>query len=321
MIKSLKSNIITSIKNKKINIFLLFFLLAFIILIFTKLSKEYTNTIAFSIDKTNVPQEYVILNNSDSILNITLQTHGFKWLEYYLSKPKVTIDFIKDVNKNDSSFIWKKSIAYLNSTDEFGAQVNLVNISPERLVFKFDVNLVKKTPVYLNSNIKFSPGFDVSDAYNIEPDSVLVIGPKVVASKIDSIGTQMVNLTEVKSDINQEVMLKLPEGSNELIFSSPSVTLNAKVEKFTEGSLKIPVLIKNVPDSITIKHFPKFVNVIYYTSLKNFNDITAKDFKVECDYSKLENEQSFLIPELTKAPKFVKNVKINQQHIEFIITE
>jgi len=295
--------------------------MSFVILIFTKLSREYTNTIAFHIDKTNVPKEYVILNESDSILNITLQTHGFKWLEYYLTKPKVTIDFSKDVKKIDTTFVWNKSMAYLYSTGQFGEQVNLINIAPDNLIFKFDVNLVKKIPVNLKSNIKFSPGFDMLGTYKMEPDSILVIGPHIIASKIDSVETVMVNLEDIKSDINQKVNLKLADANNDLIFSNHSVTLTAKVEKFTEGSLKIPVSITNVPDSITIKHFPKVVNVIYYTSLQNFNNITAKDFRLECDFSSIEDEQSFLIPKLTKSPKTVKNVKINQQHIEFIITE
>jgi hypothetical protein len=56
-------------------------------------------------------------------------------------------------------------------------------------------------------------------------------------------------------------------------------------------------------------------------SLSNFNAISAKDFEVICDYSKAINNQSLLVPELKRFPKSVKNVKINQQRIEFIILE
>ena len=73
MIKKLRTQILASIKSRKINIFLLFLLMSFLILIFSKLSKNYTNTLAFKIEKINVPEEKVILNNSDSILNVTLK--------------------------------------------------------------------------------------------------------------------------------------------------------------------------------------------------------------------------------------------------------
>jgi YbbR domain-containing protein len=93
------------------------------------------------------------------------------------------------------------------------------------------------------------------------------------------------------------------------------------VEKFTEGVVKVPVTILNIPEGLLIKYFPKEVNVTFYTSLNNFNKVKAKDFKVVCDYSKLGEKQSFLIPEIRNKSEFAKAVKLNQQHIEFIILE
>src|SRR5690606_9544019 len=106
MLHKLRKEIITSIKNRKIHVFFLFLLMAFIILIFSKLSNEFTNTITFDINKINVQQENVILNDSTAKLNVTLKTHGFKWLSYYVNSPKITIDFSKDVTKTKSTFIW-----------------------------------------------------------------------------------------------------------------------------------------------------------------------------------------------------------------------
>lgn len=321
MIKKIKSDIKTSIKNRKINVFFLFLFFAFIILIFTKLSKEYTNTVAFKIDKVNVPQENIILNDSNAVLNITLKTHGFKWLRYYFDKPKIAIDFVNDVDKVDSTYIWSKSKAYLLESTQFGKQVELLNISPDTLLFRFDVNLVKKVPVILNTDIKFSQGFDIAKPCKITPDSVEVIGPNVLASQFKSIETEQVVLTDVKSNIKKTVQLKLPNESNDLKFSNKAVSLTAIVEKFTEGTVEVPVTIKNIPNNKTLKYFPKVVNVTYYTSLSSFKKITVKDFKVVCDFSKVIDNQSFLSPEITKYPEEVKRVKVNQQQIEFIIVE
>lgn len=319
MLRKIKSDILTGIKNKRINVFILFLLLAFIILLFTKLSKDYTNTINFSIEKINVPQEDVILNNSTP-LNITLKTHGFKWLTYYFSKPKITIDFSKDVYKKDNIFIWHKTKAYLENT-QFDKQIELLNISPDTLFFKYDVNMVIKVPVKLNSNIKFSPGYNVSTPFVLVPDSIVVIGPKAIVSNIKKIETTSVLLKDVKSNVSETVKLKFPKNSSDLTFSNDNVLLKATVEKFTEGTLKIPVNIINVPDNIKLKYFPKEVNVSYYVSLSNFNGISAKDFKVVCDFSKAINNQSLLVPEIERFPETVKNIKINQQRIEFIIIE
>ncbi|WP_246124821.1 CdaR family protein [Algibacter pacificus] len=318
MIKTLKTHLLSSIKSKKINVFLLFLLSAFIILIFNKLSKEYTNTLVFSVEKQQVPLEHVILNDSANVLAITLKTHGFRWLNYYMSKPKIKIDFAKDVYRKDSAYVWHKSIKYLANT-QFDDQVELLNISPDTLYFKYGVNLVKTVPIQLKSDIKFALGYDISGDYNLKPDSVTIIGPDVLVSKLDFIDTKLVTLADVKTNIIKNLALDFPN-TTDLKFSTDLVTLSANVGKFTEGKLKVPIEIINIPENLNIKYFPKEINVSYYVSLNNFNSVTVKDFKVVCDYSKV-GKGSTLTPELVERPEQVKNAKINQQLIEFIITK
>lgn len=319
MVRKLKSHILASIKNKRINVFILFLLSAFVILMFTKLSKQYTNTIAFKIEKINVPNENVILNDS-VFLNITLKTHGFKWLTYYLSKPKIKIDFINDVYKEDGVFVYSKSKAYLNNT-QFDNEVELLSISPQKLTFRYGVNLVKKVPVKINTDIKFSPGYSNSSAFMIEPDSIVIVGPNILVSEFEFIEMETLTIKDVRTDLNEIIKLKLPINSTDLKFSTKQVFLKAKVEKFTEGTLKIPVTLINAPKNSVIKYFPKTVSLSYYVSLSDFSTITKKDFKVVCDFSKTNENQSFLIPELVKEPSTVKNIKIGQKRIEFIITK
>ena len=319
MIKKLKSEIVTSIKNRKINVFILFLLSAFIILIFTKLSKDYTNTLIFNIDKINVPQENGIVNDSNSQLSITLKTHGFKWLNYYFKKPKITIDFNKDVYKKDSVFVWSKSRAYLSNT-QFDKQVQLLDINPDTLLFRYDVNLIKTVPIILNSEITYSSSYDASSVFKLEPDSIQVVGPKVLVSKIKNVQTRKLVLTDVRTDIIERIKLKVPKNNSEIKFSNDEVDLKTTVEKFTEGTLKVTVSVINVPKSIKLKYFPKEINVFFYVSLSNFNAVESKDFKVQCDYNTINNS-SFLIPELIKFPKKVKSAKISQKRIEFIISK
>ncbi|MEW4924211.1 YbbR-like domain-containing protein [Algibacter sp. 2305UL17-15] len=319
MIKKLKTELLTSIKNKRLNVFLLFLFSAFVILIFTKLSKDYTNTLTFNIKKINVPQEKVILNDSNNKLELTLKTHGFKWLKYYFTKPEITIDFSKEVSKLKGAYVYTKPVSYLNEKKQFQNQIKLLNVSPDTLVFKYDTNMVKKIPVLANTDITFAPGFDVLRHYRTDPDSVVVVGPHELVQELEVLETELVTLKDIKKNISQTVKLVLPENQKNLKFSVKEVELIADVEKFTEGTVKIPVDIINLPDSLSIKYFPKEIKVSYYTSLSHFNSISSNDFKVVCDFKKVSNNQSNLIPEITRFPENVKRIKLSQQHIEFII--
>jgi len=319
IMNKLKADILASFKNKRINVFILFLFFAFVILIFTKLSKEYTNTIPFNIEKLNVPQGNVILNDSLK-LNLTLKTHGFRWLSYYFSNPKIKIDFSKDVYNEDKVFVWNKSEAYLNNT-QFDKEVEILSISPNPIKFRYGVNMVKKVPVKIKTDISYALGYDITGEVTSEPDSITVVGPDILVSKIEFLDLEGLVLKSIRADVNEIVKLKLPENRSDLKFSKEEVVVKAKVEKFTEGTLKIPVLVINVPAKIKLKYFPKMVNVSYYVSLNTFKDIKPKDFKVVCDFKKINDDQSFLIPELKRKPETVKNAKINQQRIEFIVTK
>lgn len=320
MIKILKSKIMSSIKNKRINIFILFLMISFGILLLTKLSKSYTNTIAFRINQINVPEEYVLFDNERK-LNISLKTQGFDLLKYYIGKPSINIDFSQNIVKNDSCYVWNSSTGYSNIISQFDKDIEVININPDTLKFKYDINSIKTVPIVVNSKLNFSLGYDLIDSFKLEPDSIRIIGPETLISEIKNIQTDTIALKDVNKDIHITIPLKLPTPIGELKFSGNQTLVTATVGKFTEGSLKIPVRVINIPDSLTIKYFPKFVNVSYYTSLQNFNNIKKEDFSVECNFSDLTESQPYLEPAVVKSPKTVRNVRIDQKQIDYIITE
>jgi hypothetical protein len=181
--------------------------------------------------------------------------------------------------------------------------------------------MVKKVPVILKADISFSPGFNMSSSLISEPDSITVVGPDILVSEITALETEVVTLKDVRADLSETIQVKLPKSISNLKFSSKQIVLKGQVEKYTEGTLKIPVSIINTPKNTKLKYFPKVVSVSYYVSLSSFNTIVPKDFKVVCDFNKTNESQSFLIPELVQYPETVKNARVGQQRIEFIITK
>lgn len=318
---ALKSKILKTIKSKRINVFLLFFSLAFTILVLTKLSNDYTNTLTLNVETSNVPEELVVLNDSTHKLKVTLETHGFKWLKYYIWTPKINIDFVEDVSKLDSSFVWSKSKDYSSVSNQFDKSDKILSINPDSLKFRYDVNAVKYLPIIAKTNISYDPGYNMLNAIEIVPDSVKVIGPATLLSKLESLETKDFERKEVKTSIDSKLPLHLEGLNSDIRIAVKEVTLKAKVEKFTEGTLNVPVQVINVPNGMLLKYFPKSINVSYYTSLNAFNSITVNDFKVVCDYNDIKENNTYLTPFLAKQPKAVKSTRLHQQKIEFIIAK
>lgn len=320
MVNNIKSKIVRSIKNKRLNVFGLFLLISFFILVVTKLSEIYVETIPFSIEYKNLPENNVITLDSLPKVNVTVSTNGFNLLSYYFYSPTYSLDFENNTSIKDNTYLWLAEKGTYDFKQQLGTSVKIVSVKPDTILFPYGVLTVKTVPVVLSSKVYYAPGYDALEELIIEPDSVKVIGAEQELSKINFVETQPFDLNDVKSDLNDVVKLEFPEASKRLKISEESITIKAEVEKFTEGEFEIPVTILNKPNTLDINYFPKQINVYYYVSLKDYKLVKANDFKIECDYNNvLKNGQSFFTPKLIINSNSVKSAKLKQNKVEYII--
>ncbi len=317
---ALKSKIQSAIRSGKFNIFLLFVVISFVILLLSKLSKDYTKTVTFDIKAINLPEEQVIIKDSTHKIDVLLKTYGFKLMRYYLSNPRLAVN-LDNTQNVDGIYIWTSALNAGDIRAQFSDNVEVQSIMPDTIVFDYDVNYVKKVPVVLLSKINYAPGYNVKDGYLLEPDSVRLIGPRAVVDIITEVLTDTLILSDVKTNIDQKLNLKLPEQIETIAMSSKKVVIKGNVDKFTEGTVQVPVSIKNLPRGVSVNYFPKKVSVIFNTALSNYKSVKANDFSVECDYKNLTSQSSFLVPKLVKKPSIVTTAKINQSKIEFILSQ
>jgi len=316
----LKSRIQSAIRSGKLYKFFLFLTISFIILLLSKLSKDYTKTVSFDVDMVNLPEERVIIKDSTHKLELVLKTYGFKLLRYYLANPRLTVDATQ-VNDIGGNYIWTSAKNLTEIKLQFATNVEIERANQDSLIFDYDVNYVKKVPIIFIDRIEFAPGFNITQDYALTPDSVRLIGPRAVVDSIPQILTDTLVLVDVKTSISADLKLQLPQQIETIAMSSKTVRVEGNVDKFTEGTLQIPVSIKNLPADMIVNYFPKKVSVVFNTALSNYNSISAEDFEVECDFNELSEQKTFLTPKIITKPETVRSAKINQAKIELIISQ
>jgi len=315
--KVFKQNILTYFKSKKLNIFLLFLVLAFSFSVLSKLSQRYTHSFTFSINPINLPEEHVIINDSSISMNIALTTYGFRHVKYYLKQQKINVDF-GSLEKTATHYKWIESNEISKIINQFSSNIDVENITPDTITFRYDINTIKKVPIKLNSNINFSTGYDIINSYRLEPDSVKIIGPKLMTDSIVEIETKLLELDNVNSNFNSNIELDLSNNLRDVKVSKASISVYGIVEKFTEGTIDVPISVINVPENVKINFYPKSVPVIFYSSLSNFKSITSSSFIVQCDYNSIK-DNSYLVPRIVNEPDNIKYAKLNVKQIEFIL--
>ena len=88
--KNIKSNLI---QGKRLNVFVLFLFLSFLISMLVKLSNTYTQTLQFELQPTQLESNEVMVSKDAKTINVTLSGKGFELLKYYVEARIIDVDF------------------------------------------------------------------------------------------------------------------------------------------------------------------------------------------------------------------------------------
>ena len=322
MLSNIKSKTTRLVKSRRLNVFGLFFLISFLILVVTKLSENYVETIPFNIAYKNLPETKIINLDSVPQISVTVSTHGFNLLSYYFQNKTYELDFENSTYIKDKSYVWLANTGTYNLQQQLGNAVNIISVKPDTLRLPFGTMSVKKVPVELDAKIDFVTGYDTIEGITMSPDSVKVIGAEEALVDINSISTKPLRLEQIKNKVNRTVELEFDSNPKRLKLSNDQINVSAEVEKFTEGNFEIPVTIVNLPKDIEINYFPKHIKVSYYLALKDYKDIKPIDFTIECDYEEVQTSgDSFFKPRLIVHSNKIKSTKMKQNKVEYIIVK
>ena len=319
MTKKNKNIKLKLVQEKRLNVFVLFLFLSFLISLLVKLSNNYTQTLNFELSPTGLKSNEVIISEVPKSINVTISGRGFELLKYYIEKPVIEVDF-SQLRKNNTQYVWSESEQLDKIINHFDSKIVVKSINPDTVVFPFDSQFIKKVPVMVIVNPTFAVGFDLIDDFRSSPDSITVTGPESMLKIINSVSTKKIELNEINSAVDFSVELNISPSLSQLNFSHQSVSVVANVGKFTEGMVNVPVTIVNVPEDLIINFFPKEISVVFYSSLEAYANINEADFTVECDFNLLTADNNYLNPVLVKQPLDVKTAQLKITQLEFIIT-
>ncbi len=319
MTKKTKNIKLKSAQEKRLNVFVLFLFLSFLISLLVKLSNNSTQTLNFELSPTGLKSNEVIISEVPKSINVTISGRGFELLKYYIEKPVIEVDF-SQLRKNNTQYVWSESEQLDKIINYFDSKIVVKSINPDTVVFPFDSQFIKKVPVVVIVNPTFAVGFDLIDDFRSSPDSITVIGPESILKTINSVPTKKIELNEINSSVDIPVELNISPSLSQLNFSHQSVSVVANVGKFTEGMVNVPVTIVNVPEDLIINFFPKEISVVFYSSLEAYASINELTSSVECDFNLLTADNNYLNPVLVKQPLDVKTAQLKITQLEFIIT-
>ncbi|WP_143592090.1 YbbR-like domain-containing protein [Tenacibaculum holothuriorum] len=299
-----------------------FLLAAFLMWLLINLSKKYTTQVSYTLNYINLAQNKIFEKEPLKEIPITIKGTGFKLLAANFSNKSLDVNLDKIYKTKNNGYYLLSNNLKANFQKQLANGIELQQVDIDTLHLNLGLLASKKVPLVADLDLNFQLGYDLSKPILLQPDSINVSGTKKLLDKLTHFNLQKVTLENISENLTTTSKIILPEEFNQLKLNTTNTTIQLFVDKFTEGEFEIPILVKNVPNSIKLNIFPKKIKVVYKVGLKNFNKITEDSFSVECDYLQTQkNNVSYLIPKLINKPEMVTSVRIIPNKIDFLINK
>lgn len=314
---------IDKIKNglnkRKVKLFLIFLLCSGLAWFVSNLAEQYSNTTTFDVDYGSTPDSLLLNSVSKNNIKVRLRASGFQFLMFGFKNKTVKVD-LSELEKRGSKYFVSPSAYRSQIENQLSKFIKVEDMDKDTLFFNFQRLFKKKVPVLPKVTIDLEQNYLMDNTYFLLPDSITVMGPKKEIDTLRGLTTQTLVLPHTTSDISQKIKLNLPPDLKNTKYSHHSVTLSAKVFKFSERVFKVPVEVVNVPEGVGIRTFPELVSVLCRGRLKTIKELLVTDFVVTANYSDLRDKnENVLDLKLTKRPDSVNVVQLKENKVEFIL--
>ena len=307
------------IKNRKTVVFLICLGIAAFLWLLIKLSQEYEINVNVPVEYHNYPEDQILINKPDSIIQIRITDNGFDLIgtslfgspsSLELNIPEMRTSKLNTQTKQSYSLVRTK-IEELNKI--FSSAKNLRLLGPDSLVLKFEKLATKEVIIIPQIEYLLLPQFQFKKTPRLEPHSITLFGSQNSLQNIDTIFTESKSYTELDLSFNESIDLLIPANVNTNL---KSCKLIVEIEKFTEAKITIPIPT-DFSTSENIRLFPKHIEIKYAVSFEKFNEIKPKDFKVRALIDSLNIGK--LNISLESFPKDIRVIDFSPKVAEFII--
>lgn len=305
--------------KRKMLVFSFFLTIAIVIWLLNALSKNYTTEIKYPITYSKFPPEKILVSDVPDHLGLTVNAHGYALLSYKLSNRPIPLSFpisnfaMNKMPEDTTKFYILTRYTRERVERQLSGELQLLEISPDTLVFQFANEVSKWMPIEPLINYELGKGFTVIDGIEISPDSIMVSGPDIYLDTLKTIRTERRSLGKLEKNFNGTLKLTSYSGLN---YQKGQINCAIRIEKLTEVQISVPIQINGLPDSLRMQTFPQQVTVTGMIGLSRYERIVPEAFRIEIDYndvheniSRLEVVMKTKPDELTAAEYYPKSVE------------
>ncbi len=310
--------------RKKVVLFGFFLSVSIILWLLIALSKPYNDQINYPVSYKNFPESKVLIGDLPDHLSLNVNADGFTLLRFRLSSRYIPISFSVNSFKmnrlpgaDSSSFYIETRYAREHITAQLSSGFTISKISPDTLIFRFSGVGSKKVPVVPAFTFHLDKQLILKNQIKLDPDSVTASGPDFIIDTLLAVFTSKSDLGIISKTYHEKLEL---QKIKYVYVKEIQVTVSFEIEQFTEKTIQIPVEIINLPKSMRMQAFPRYIQLTCQVGLSNYEKLNGAMFRAQVDYQEITSDQkNKLKVSISKQPVFIQSLRFSPQTVEYII--
>ncbi len=330
----LRKNLVTSYTTlrKRILVFLTFFILSAAFWFYRALDDTYADNIHYPLKYVNLPQNKILASDPLDKITLRVRGNGYTLLNNKLKPPTLELnvnDFSLGSQSIDSLSLFlisrqAKEIFAAELSKKNNDPLEILSTYPDTITFNFTKTRTKKVkvlPQFIDKDNLFARQYMCNGKISVVPDRIIVVGPYSVIDTLSSVYTETINLTSLKDSTTKKVKLNKIKG---IRFLDEKVKIHIPVDKYTEALIEKQISVKNLPDSILLKVFPRVVKIRYNVTLSQYDNVSISQFNPYVDYNEASSATSSdqrIRVHIDSLSERAHDVNIYPKNVEFLIEQ
>ncbi len=262
----------------------------------------------------NVPAQVVFNTPLPTQLEVVLRDNGRLLRQVQHTKPTVTISLADKLDQTNGTLRLSTDVLRQKIQDNLPGSTNIQQIRPEEITTTYYVEATKKVPVKLCATWTLEQQYQLSVPPILEPAEVDIYGTQEAIDQVDSVYTDSIMVEKVYDTIRRQVALQLPTG---IRTQTNTITVSWIAEAFTDKSFILPIEVNNLPEGEVMHLFPQTTTVIARVGISHFQDISAEDIRVVCEYP--QQAQTTLPVNIICNNPYITQIRSSIREVEYII--
>lgn len=275
----------------------------------------YPHAVAVPLHITNVPDDWILLEQPPENIAVLFRGTGKAFMGLGFRNKR----FELDITQTDPEAIYPLDLNMIRGIPRTANCQAIRILDQDSILIRMEQALEKRVPIIPDITVSLQDGYTRVGDIGLEPDSILLRGPRSIVKDIESVKTGSFFEERVSRKLRGEITLSPPE-SDLVTYSSRRSEFFVDVQRIHEIVMtEIPIEVINVPNGTRAVVVPPKLSLKLRGGVDLLMNLTKDDIQATIDYRRRRRSDEHRIPASINHPKDVTFSEVTPSVFELYV--